>query len=110
MKDERNGSSVDDEVLSRQITRRLWLRGMGWTAVAISTTALSTNVEVLAQQQITPPLSNVIRAMSAVTGTEVEENWINSTASLVGIIINSSKGMREIDLGELEPSTDFIAR
>jgi hypothetical protein len=109
MKDESIESSVDEEAIRQSITRRRWLQGVGCTALAISTTRLSSNVEVLAQQT-TPPLANLIRAMSAVTGSEVAENWINPTASLLGIIISSSKGLREINLGELEPATDFLAR
>ncbi len=55
-----------------------------------------------------PSLSDVIRAMSTVTGGRIEENWVGPTATLVGIILDYSKGLREIDLGELEPPTDFL--
>ncbi len=92
---------------SQQITRRLWLQGMACTAAGVSAASLLPDGEARAQA---PPLADVIRSMSAVTGEVIEENWVGPTASLVRIILDYSKGLRALDLGEVEPATDFLAR
>jgi len=89
------------------ITRRLWLRSVACASAGISTVSLSSSVKTAAQA---PPLSDVIRSMAALTGGPVEENWVGPTASLVGIILGYSRGLRELDLGEIEPATDFLIR
>lgn len=110
MNDRGASSREVDKEAERRITRRLWLQGMACTAVGVSAAGVSTadfSPGVVATAQASP-LSDVIRAMSAVTGGRIEENWVGPTATLVGIILDSSKGLREIELGELEPPTDFL--
>lgn len=109
MKDRDKGTERLDEKLSQPITRRLWIQGVACAAAGATTVGLSMNEEVLGQGQA-PPLASAIRAMTAVTGARIEENWIAPTASLVGIILDYSKGLRELNLGEIEPATDFLAR
>ncbi len=82
-------------------TRRLWLQG---TAGAAGMLVFS---PLLAQQ---PELLEAVRKMSVMTGAELPERWAAPTASLVGVILQYSEGLREIDLGELEPATFFVAR
>jgi hypothetical protein len=100
-------SRMVDEDVSQRVTRRLWLQSAACTAVGAS--LFSFSPKVVAQTQA-PPLAYLIRAMTALTGVRIEENWIGSTAGLVGIILDSSKGMRELDLGEIEPLNDFLLR
>lgn len=83
------------------LTRRLWLQG---TAGAAGMLVFS---PLLAQQ---PELLEAVRKMSVMTGAELPERWAAPTASLVGVILQYSESLREIDLGELEPATFFVAR
>lgn len=96
-----------DEDVSQRITRRLWLQGIACTTVGVSLFRFSPKVGAQAQA---PPLTDVIRAMSALTGIRIEESWVGGTAALVGIILDSSRGLRELDLGETEPLNDFLLR
>jgi len=82
-------------------TRRLWLQG---TAGAAGMLVFS---PLLAQQ---PELLEAVRKMSVMTGAELPERWAAPTASLIGVILQYSESLREIDLGELEPATFFVAR
>lgn len=91
----------------QQITRRVWIQGVACAAAGVSTIGLLPNVVALGQS---PSLTAAIRAMTAVTGDRIEENWVGPTASLVGIILHTSKGLRELNLGEIEPATDFLVR
>lgn len=95
--------SVNDHA---QFTRRLWLQGMA-CSVGLSVSGLTPSVAATAQDS---SLADVIRAMSAMTGTELAENWVSPTASLVSVILDYSKAMRKLDLGELEPATNFLPR
>lgn len=107
MENERAASPEADEEAGQRLSRRLWLQGLACTAVGMSATGFPQSVGAVAQAR---PLSDVIRAMSAVTGSRIEENWVGPTAALVGIILDSSKGLRELDLGEIEPLNDFLLR
>jgi hypothetical protein len=62
---------------------------------------------LLAQQ---PELLEAVRKMAVMTGAELPERWATPTTSLVGVILQYSESLREIDLGELEPATFFVAR
>jgi len=62
---------------------------------------------LLAQQ---PELLEAVRRMSVMTGAELPERWAAQTTSLVGVILQYSENLRELDLGELEPATFFVAR
>jgi hypothetical protein len=106
MKNKQAGAPGGDEESGQRMTRRLWLQSAACTAVGVSAAAFPSSAEAVAQA---PPLSDVIRAMSALTGSRIEESWVGPTASLVGIILDSAKGLRELDLGETEPATDLFA-
>jgi hypothetical protein len=99
-----SGDEAEEE--GRLLTRRLWLQGAGLAAVGASAPGFSPGVNASPQA---PALPDVIRAMTLVTGGRIEENWIGPTASLVGIILDSSKGLRQLDLGEIEPPIDSLA-
>lgn len=105
MRNRHAGSGDEDGEGVQPITRRLWLQGAVLTAVGASTAGFSPRVNASPQ---TLALPDVIRAMTLVTGGRIEENWIGPTASLVGIILDSSKGLRELDLGEVEPPIDSL--
>jgi hypothetical protein len=107
MKNRAEAARNVDEKSSQEITRRLWIQSLACVAAGVSTLGLLSDAEVLGQA---PPLTPAIRAMTAVTGAPIEENWVGPTAFLVGIILDSSKGLRELNLGELEPATDFLVR
>jgi hypothetical protein len=55
-------------------------------------------------------LLEAVRKMSVMTGAELPERWAAPTTSLVGVILQYSGSLREIDLGEMEPATFFVAR
>jgi hypothetical protein len=55
-------------------------------------------------------LREAIRQMSLMTDAALPERWVEPTTALVGVILEYSKGLRALDLGELEPATFFIAR
>ncbi len=84
------------------LTRRLWLQGTAGAAGSMLVFS-----PLLAQQ---PELLEAVRKMSVMTGAELPERWAAPTTSLVGVILQYSKSLREIDLGELEPATFFVAR
>ena len=104
MKNKRAATRGLDGEPNQRITRRLWLQGVACTAVGVSAGGFPSNAESLVQA---PPLADVIRAMSAMTGGPIEEKWVGPTAVLVGIILDSTKGLRELELGEIEPPADF---
>jgi len=47
--------------------------------------------------------------MSAITGTQLNNEWIEPTTTLVDIILEDSKSLRSLELGEIEPATYFTA-
>ena len=106
MRNRRAGSGCGDEEGGQLITRRVWLQGAGLAAVGAPAAGFSPRVNTSPQ---TSALPDVIRAMTMVTGVRIEENWIAPTASLVGIILDSTKGLRELDLDEVEPPIDSLA-
>jgi hypothetical protein len=61
---------------------------------------------MLAQEQ---SFASAIRAMSPMTGAELPAGRVEPTSGLVGIIVEISKPLREIDLGEMEPATSYVA-
>lgn len=48
--------------------------------------------------------------MTTMTGSELPEQWAEPTTGLVGVILEYSKTLRALDLGEREPATFFQAR
>lgn len=47
--------------------------------------------------------------MTPMTGNELAEGRLEPTSALVGVIVAISKPLREIDLGETEPATFYVA-
>jgi hypothetical protein len=47
--------------------------------------------------------------MSAVTGTQLSDEWLEPTATLVSVILEDSKPLRSLELGAIEPATYFTA-
>lgn len=101
MKKEGNWDLFSTQTGRRMIPRRLWLQG---TAGAAGMLVFS---PLLAQR---PELLEAVRKMSVMTGAELPERWAAPTTSLVGVILQYSASLREIDLGDLEPATFFVAR
>jgi hypothetical protein len=40
----------------------------------------------------------------------LEDRWVEPTAALVSAILEDSKSLRSLDLGEIEPAITFSAR
>lgn len=89
----------------RAWSRRLWLQST--CGLGASTAVFCSPLAILAQDT---RLLDAARAMSVMTGAELQEPWIEPTTALVGIILDYSKALRALDLGELEPATIFVAR
>lgn len=85
------------------MTRRALLQRAG-AAAALSTLSAA---PLFAQ---TPDLQQTIRQMSVMTDSTLPERWVEPTTSLVGVILSYSEGLRDLDLGETEPATFFVAR
>ncbi len=107
MKKSDDVAETADEKSGEQMSRRIWIQSVACAAAGVSAIVLSPNVEAQGQA---PPLAPAIRAMTAVTGDQIEENWIGPPASLVGIILDYSKGLPELNMAEIEPATDFLVR
>lgn len=87
----------------KPITRRALLQGAGGTGGLSALLAAS----VLAQE---PQLREAIRQMSVMTESGLSEPWLVPTTGLVGVILDYSKTLRALELGEREPATFFQAR
>jgi hypothetical protein len=83
-------------------SRRAWIRGSG-AGLAV----LLAKPRLLAQDA---RVGDVLQSMSSLTGTKLEDRWVEPTATLVGVILGDSKSLRSLDLGEIEPATAFSAR
>jgi hypothetical protein len=81
-----------------QVTRRTWLQGLG-CSVGISALALSASGQSNTQDAA---IQNAVRSLTTMTGAEIPEPWVGPTALLVGIILDYSKDLRQLDLGDLE--------
>ena len=103
MKDHLRQTAIPSPIGSTSLTRRLWLQA---TAGGVGLMVCSF-VPLLAQD---PQLRNAIRQMVTVTGSELPERWLEPTTGLVGVILEYSKTLRALDLGEREPATFFQAR
>ena len=55
-------------------------------------------------------MGDLLQSMSSLTGTKLEDRWIEPTATLVSVILEDSKSLRSLDLGEIEPAITFSAR
>jgi hypothetical protein len=89
------------ETKQSRLSRRGWIHrsGVGFTTLLFGS-------PLLAQE---PPLRTTLRSMSAVTGTQLSDEWVEPTATLVNIILEDSKPLRSLELGEIEPATYFTA-
>jgi hypothetical protein len=83
-------------------SRRAWIRGGG-----IGLAALLAKPHLLAQDAVA---GEVLQSMSTLTGTKLDSRWAEPTANLVAVILEDSKSLRSLDLGEVEPATTFSAR
>lgn len=82
--------------------RRAWVRG----SVA-GFPALLARPQLLAQDA---RVGDVLQAMCSLTGTRLDDRWVEPTATLVSAILEDSKSLRSLDLGEIEPALAFSAR
>jgi hypothetical protein len=91
-----------DERTSNLVSRRAWMIASAASAGAMLVPGVS-----VAE---TPTVIDAVRAMSpALTGTQLPQTWAEPVAGLVGIILESSKSLRALDLGDVEPATAFSA-
>lgn len=90
-----NGSAVDSR------SRREWIRGS-----AATLTVLFSGSQVRAQEA---PLRSTIQSMSVVTGSPLEDKWLEPVAALVNAILDDSKPLRALQLGSIETATRFSA-
>ena len=84
------------------LSRRAWIRRGG-----ISLAVLFSQARLLAQDA---RIGDVLRSMSGLIGLKLDDRWIEPTATLVSIILEDSKSLRSLDLGEIEPAVTFSAR
>ena len=87
--------------MKERLSRRQWLL-LGAAACAASAVSGQT---VLAQQS---PYLKAAGCMAPMTGTPLAAPWDAPVAELVGIIVDDSKALRELELGEIEPATRFV--
>jgi hypothetical protein len=83
-------------------SRRAWIRSTG-AGFAV----LLANPRLLAQDA---RVGDVLQSMSSLTGTKLDDRWVEPTATLVSVILEDSKSLRSLDLGEIEPAITFSAR
>jgi hypothetical protein len=81
------------------LSRRAWIGGS-----SAGLAALLTAPRLLAQD---PGVGAVLQLMSRLTGTKLEDRWVEPTATLVSVILEDSKSLRSLGLGEIEPATAF---
>jgi hypothetical protein len=84
------------------VTRRALLRagataGVGAVLISPSSTAQESSI------------AHALQSMSPLTGTELPMKWAEPTTVLVSVILDDSKSLRQLDLGEVEPATFFTA-
>jgi hypothetical protein len=89
-----------------QVTRRIWLQGLG-CSVGLSALSISASEQSSTQAS---SMQNAVRSVTTMTGAEIPEPWVAPTALLVGIILDYSKDLRLLDLGELEPPMVYRPR
>ena len=54
-------------------------------------------------------LRSALDSMSSITGSPLENRWLEPTTSLVSAILADSKPLRALQLGSIEPATHFTA-
>ena len=55
-------------------------------------------------------MGDLLQSMSSLMGMKLEDRWIEPAATLVSVILDNSKSLRSLDLGEIEPAITFSAR
>jgi hypothetical protein len=83
-------------------SRRAWIRGGG-----VGLAALLASPKLLGQEV---KVAEVLQSMSSLTAAKLENRWVEPTATLVSVILDDSKSLRSLDLGEIEPAIIFSAR
>jgi len=84
------------------MSRRTWVaRGGAGLAALLAVTKLP------AQET---GLERDLQTISNLTGSKLEEQWARPTAALVSVILDDSRSLRSLDLGEIEPATAFWVR
>ncbi len=85
------------------LTRREWLgcglAASGWMAMS--------NSALWAHSASSPSLPDITRSMLAITGGGISKERLENATALFGVILDTSKELRAIDLGDLEPATMF---
>jgi len=84
------------------ISRRDWIATATFAAVGATVYA-----PVAAAQQTSWVAT--LKSMEPMTGSMLPDKWAAPVADLVGIILESSKGLRSLDLRGTEPATIFRA-
>jgi len=84
------------------LTRRTWLQSSA--AAGISLLTLS---DLAAQDE---GFREALRRMSLMTGAPLPASREATVALLVSIILDYSKSLRALDLGEVEPAPRFVPR
>lgn len=87
---------------ANRFSRRMWLQSSAAAGLFLLP------LTPLAAQD--PGLQGAVRRMSSMTGTDLPGSREAPVTTLVGIILDYSKPLRLIDLGELEPATQFSVR
>jgi len=82
------------------LSRRDWLATATLGAVGVGLGAAN----AVAQSS---PFEASLKSMDPITGRTLTEPWISPTATLVSVIVASSKGLRQLDLNDIEPATIF---
>jgi hypothetical protein len=85
------------------LTRRKYL---GYGLVASGWLALGGSASS-AQTASGSPLPVVTRSMLSITGAEISPERLQNATALFGVILDISKELRTIDLGEIEPAVAF---
>ena len=92
---------ADDTRIQNSLTRRDWL-----AITAVSTVGVC--VPSLSAQEVS--LEATLKSMEPLTGAVLSRDSLASASSLVSVIVESSKGLRGLDLLEVEPATEFQAK
>ncbi len=79
-------------------SRRACLMGSGAAVAALLTQPL------MAQDA---RMGNLLQSMSSLTGTKLDDRWVEPTAMLVSVILEDSKPLRALELRAIEPATHF---
>lgn len=84
------------------LTRRTLLLSSAATGISLLTLS-----DLAAQDE---SFREALRRMSLMTGAQLPESREATVALLVSIILDYSKSLRALDLGEIEPATWYVAR